>query len=42
MSQKTYKVRNHRKTDHIYTLADNVAEYIDVLAGHGDRTMFVW
>lgn len=42
MSQKTYKVRNHKKCDHIYTLVDNVADYIDVLAGHGERTMFVW
>ena len=42
MSQKTYKVRNHKKTEHFYTLTDNVGEYLDLMASHEGRTMFVW
>ena len=40
--KKTYKVRNHKKTEHIYTLCADVAEYLDVLATHDGSTMFVW
>ncbi len=42
MSQKTYKVRNHKKIEHYYTLVDNVGEYLDLMASHDGRTMFVW
>ena len=42
MSQKTYKVRNHKKIEHFYTLTDNVGEYLDLMASHEGRTMFVW
>ena len=40
--KKTYKVRNHKKTEHIYTLCGDVAEYLDILAAHDASTMFVW
>ena len=40
--KKTYKVRNHKKTEHIYTLCGDVAEYLDILATHDGSTMFVW
>ena len=40
--KKTYKVRNHKKAEHIYTLCADVAEYLDVLAAHDASTMFVW
>ncbi|MCR4907178.1 MAG: AMP-binding protein [Clostridiales bacterium] len=40
--KKTYKVRNHKKTEHIYTLCGDVSEYLDVLATHDSSTMFVW
>lgn len=39
---KKYRVRNHKKTDHIYTVVSDCAEYIDALAVHADRTAFVW
>ncbi|MGN1346452.1 MAG: AMP-dependent synthetase/ligase [Eubacteriales bacterium] len=40
--KKTYRVRNHKKLVHEYTPVGNCAEFLDVLAAHGDRTMFVW
>ncbi len=42
MSARTYKVRNHKKTERVFTPAHNVGEYISVLESHGDKTMFVW
>ena len=40
--KKQYKVPNHKKTEHIYTVVEDVGEYLDVLAVHGDRVMFAW
>lgn len=40
--KKQYKVPNHKKTEHIYTTVEDVGEYLDVLAVHGDRCMFAW
>ena len=40
--KKQYRVPNHKKTEHIYTVVEDVGEYLDVLAVHGDRVMFAW
>ena len=40
--KKHYRVRNHKKTDHIYTLVDDIGEYLEVLAAHGTDTVFKW
>ena len=40
--KKHYRVRNHKVTDHNYTLVDDIGAYIELLASHGSRTMFVW
>ena len=42
MSAKQYYVRNHKKTERNFTPASDIAEYLANLAGHGDKTMFVW
>jgi len=42
MSAKQYYVRNHKKTERDFTPASDIAEYLANLAGHGDKTMFVW
>ena len=42
--KKHYRVRNHKVTEHNhnYTLVDDIGAYIELLASHGSRTMFVW
>ena len=40
--KKQYKVPNHKKTEHIYTVVEDVGEYLDALSIHGDRVMFAW
>ena len=42
MSAKTYKVRNHKKTERVFTAPHDIGEYLSILEGHGDKTMFVW
>ncbi len=42
MSAKQYYVRNHKKTERNFIPASDIAEYLANLAGHGDKTMFVW
>ncbi len=39
---KQYKVKNHKKSERLFTPADNIADYIEVLRAHGDRKMFAW
>ena len=40
--KKNYRVTNHKKYEHSYTLVNTVGEYLDVLESHGESTMFVW
>jgi len=40
--KKQYKIPSKKKFDHPYHEVANVAEHIEVLAGHGDRIVYVW
>ncbi len=39
---KQYKVKSHKKTERRFTPANNIAEFIDVMRGHGDKKLFAW
>ena len=40
--KKQYRVRNHRKTERIYTPVADVGGYLRALRAHGGKTAFVW
>ncbi len=40
--KKQYKVRNHKKSDRIYTPVSDCADFYDSLTSHADRTIFAW
>ena len=40
--KKTYRVKNKKKQVHEYTPVANVAEFLNVLDGYGDHTMYIW
>ena len=36
------RIKNHKKTERKYTQVTNVVEMLDVMRGHGDRTLYLW
>ncbi len=39
---KHYKVKNHKKTERVFTPVRNIAEYLSVLRLHSDKKIFAW
>ncbi len=40
--KKQYKVRNHKKTEHIFRNLSYIGDYLDSLESYAERTLFVW